>query len=136
MLGTRTKAKTQHYRQGERRKRPTKALSTAATSTPHQRQGDRASADDAAPPPRLPIYVRFRDLVAAGIVRNWPTLIRLVDQQGFPPGRLLGPNTRVWTVDEVEAWIASRPTERKVIPNARNQHTAGERELDDTEVSP
>jgi hypothetical protein len=29
-------------------------------------------------------------------VRNWPTLLRLIDEEGFPPGAMLGRNTRAW----------------------------------------
>jgi predicted DNA-binding transcriptional regulator AlpA len=47
--------------------------------------------------------LRFKDLHVVGI-RNWPTLARWIKTQGFPTGRQLGPNTRVWTVEEVEAW--------------------------------
>jgi predicted DNA-binding transcriptional regulator AlpA len=54
-------------------------------------------------------YLRFRELRARGLVNNWVTLNRWVQEQGFPPGRLLGPNTRVWTEAEIEAWVASRP---------------------------
>ena len=53
--------------------------------------------------------LRFRDLKRIGLVRNWPTLKRRIESQGFPPGRLLGPNTRVWTEGEVELWFAGRP---------------------------
>jgi hypothetical protein len=63
----------------------------------------------------LPTYVRYADLVAAGIVANWTTLLRLIDDEGFPPGTMIGPNTRAWRVDEVEAWLASRPTARKAV---------------------
>ena len=51
--------------------------------------------------------LRFHDLHRVGI-RNHPTLSRWIKKQGFPPGRLIGPNTRVWTVEEVEAWWESR----------------------------
>ena len=64
------------------------------------------------------LFIRFNDLVAAGIVGNWPTLGRLIDDEGFPVGILLGKNTRAWPVDEVEAWLAARPTGRKDPPNA------------------
>jgi predicted DNA-binding transcriptional regulator AlpA len=57
--------------------------------------------------------LRFRDLKERGIVENWPTLKRLVEQNGFPPGRYLGANTRVWTPAEIENWLAARPTTRK-----------------------
>ena len=51
--------------------------------------------------------LRFPDLKRVG-VRNHTTLRRWQDTQAFPLGRLLGPNTRVWTVSEVEAWWDSR----------------------------
>jgi predicted DNA-binding transcriptional regulator AlpA len=54
-------------------------------------------------------FYRFSDLQAMGIVHCWPTLSRWIAKGAFPPGRYLGPNTRVWTVEEVEAWLASRP---------------------------
>jgi predicted DNA-binding transcriptional regulator AlpA len=97
------------------------ASSISPTTTIHRRQSDRGSGDDAAAP-RLTVYVRFVDLVAAGIVRNWETLFRLIDRDGFPHGVMLGRNTRAWTLDEVEAWLATRPTARKVItlPKTRN----------------
>ena len=56
----------------------------------------------------LPIQVlRFPDLKRVGI-NNWPTLQRWIKTQGFPPGRHLGPNTRVWTLEEVESWWEGR----------------------------
>ena len=54
-------------------------------------------------------YVRFSDLKAAGIVDNWVTLNERVRRDGFPPGIKLGPNTRAWAVEDVEAWLAARP---------------------------
>jgi predicted DNA-binding transcriptional regulator AlpA len=59
----------------------------------------------------LPELLRFRDLKRVGI-NNWVTLRRRVEKDGFPPGRLLGPATRVWTTEEVENWFNSRPTKR------------------------
>ena len=56
--------------------------------------------------------LRFRDLKDRGIVSNHVTLKRWIEWEGFPPGRLLGPNTRVWREFEIEAWLDSRPTER------------------------
>jgi len=82
---------------------------TTALSTIPQRQGDRGSDDDA---PRLPVYVRFRDLVAAGIVGNWPTLLRMIAEEEFPPGIELSRNRRAWRLDAVESWLAARPTAR------------------------
>ncbi len=39
-------------------------------------------------------YLRFNDLKAREIVRNRTTLARWIKKYGFPPGVLLGPNTR------------------------------------------
>ena len=61
--------------------------------------------------PRLPSYVRFRDLRNAGIVDNWEQLRNLVADYHFPPGMLLSPNTRVWDIKDVRAWLASRPSD-------------------------
>jgi hypothetical protein len=51
---------------------------------------------------------RYSDLHERRIVSNWATLSRWIRTQGFPPGRKLGPNTRVWFPAEVLAWVASR----------------------------
>jgi hypothetical protein len=113
---------------------PASRTSTAASSQddrkaatpptgPHQRHGDRSAGDDDSAARRswlvqsgFPIYVRYADLVAANVVQNWTTLLRLIDDEGFPPGVMIGPNTRAWRVDEVEQWLAARPSARKVIP--------------------
>ena len=52
--------------------------------------------------------VRFADLKERGIVTNWPTLLRWIGRQGFPSGIKLGPNTRAWTEDEIDAWLEAR----------------------------
>ena len=46
-------------------------------------------------------FVRFSDLTALGIVNNWTTLRRWIKAGHFPPGRMIGPNSRAWTVEEV-----------------------------------
>ncbi len=53
-------------------------------------------------------YLRFSDLVERGIVRNRVTLGRWIKLHDFPAGILLGPNTRAWPADQVEAWLAAR----------------------------
>lgn len=58
-------------------------------------------------------YVRFEELRRRGIVPNRVTLGNWIRECGFPPGQLLGPNTRAWREDEVEIWLASRPTAPK-----------------------
>jgi predicted DNA-binding transcriptional regulator AlpA len=60
--------------------------------------------------------LRYRDLVALGIIRNRPTLQNWIKDRGFPAGRLLGPNSRTWGEDEVADWLARRPTESKPAP--------------------
>jgi predicted DNA-binding transcriptional regulator AlpA len=57
--------------------------------------------------------LRFRDLVDLGITNNRPTLDLWIAKQGFPPGTMVGPNTRLWTEDEVARWLATRPTAKK-----------------------
>jgi predicted DNA-binding transcriptional regulator AlpA len=54
-------------------------------------------------------YIRFKDLQAAGVVNNRVTLSRWIQKHGFPAGVLIGPNTRAWPEQEVEAWLKSRP---------------------------
>jgi hypothetical protein len=63
-------------------------------------------------------WVRYRDLVEANVVNNWTQLLRLIDGEGFPAGIMLSPNIRAWRLDQVNAWLADRPTARKVPPPA------------------
>ncbi|WP_395664215.1 helix-turn-helix transcriptional regulator [Aestuariivirga sp.] len=56
-------------------------------------------------------FLRYRDLEARGIVRSWAALRYKIKHNGFPPGRYLGPNTRAWTAEEVQAWLDALPTE-------------------------
>lgn len=60
--------------------------------------------------------LRFRDLKERQIVLSWPQLRRMVRDYGFPAGLLLGPNTRAWPEEEVEQWLACRPTAPKPDP--------------------
>jgi hypothetical protein len=55
--------------------------------------------------------LRFRDLQNRQIVDSWAQLRNLIEKYGFPPGHMLGPNTRAWDEeDEIEPWLQSRPT--------------------------
>jgi predicted DNA-binding transcriptional regulator AlpA len=63
----------------------------------------------------LPVYVRFKDLQQAGIVTSWPQVLRMIDDEGFPPGVRLSANIRAWRLDEVQAWLDRRPSERKSV---------------------
>jgi predicted DNA-binding transcriptional regulator AlpA len=57
-------------------------------------------------------FIRFYDLKKRGIVKSWAQLDNLIEKYDFPPGRMLSPNTRAWDEEEeIEPWLASRPTE-------------------------
>jgi hypothetical protein len=55
--------------------------------------------------------LRFADLRERGVVDSWAQLRRLVDHCGFPRGRMLSPNQRVWDEAELDEWFAARPVE-------------------------
>jgi hypothetical protein len=59
----------------------------------------------------VPKFLRFCDLQDRGLAQSHAGLRHLQLHEGFPLGRLLGPSTRVWTVAEVNEWLASRPVE-------------------------
>ena len=63
-------------------------------------------------------WLRFADLERMKIVNNHVTLKRWIEREGFPPGRMLGPNTRVWRESEIEAWLDSRPTDNTLLRGA------------------
>jgi hypothetical protein len=64
--------------------------------------------------------LRYADFVARGLFKNRQSLKNAQDKHGFPRGRLLGPNTRVWDEEEeVEPWLASRPTAPKPTPRPK-----------------
>ena len=56
----------------------------------------------------MTIWLRFADLKARGIVRNRATLSRWIRNIDFPPGIMLGINTRAWTEEEIAEWEAKR----------------------------
>jgi predicted DNA-binding transcriptional regulator AlpA len=56
--------------------------------------------------------LRFPDLREVNVVKNRVDLGRKIKFEGFPPGRLLGPNTRAWTETEIQEWLDTRPVER------------------------
>jgi hypothetical protein len=55
--------------------------------------------------------LRFADLKARGIVNNRIQLRRLQELHGFPRGRMLSPNARTWTEQEIKEWYSSRPVD-------------------------
>jgi predicted DNA-binding transcriptional regulator AlpA len=56
--------------------------------------------------------LRFADLKKRNIVTNRPTLHRWIEREGFPPGMMLGENTRAWREADIEAWLASRAVKK------------------------
>jgi hypothetical protein len=74
------------------------------------------------------ILLRFHNLKHRNIVRNWVTLQRWIDREGFPSGFMLGPNTRVWRESEIEDWLASRPTENNVLRGMAKRSNGGRAE--------
>ena len=68
--------------------------------------------------------IRYNDLVARGIVASRMTLWRLINEHGFPEGKLITPNARAWDKSEVDAWIAARPSARKASTRKGNPHPA------------
>ncbi len=56
--------------------------------------------------------LRFHDLKARGIVRNRMTLHRWQQNNGFPVGIKIGPNSVAWSEAEVTAWLAARMAKR------------------------
>ena len=63
-----------------------------------------------------PVWLRFDDLQTEGIVKSRAALKSLIDGGHFPPGRKFGPNTRVWSREEIDEWTATRPIDRKPAP--------------------
>ena len=57
--------------------------------------------------------LRYADLKRMKLVSNHPTLQRWIENEGFPPGVMLGPNTRAGRRSWIEQWLASRPTENR-----------------------
>jgi hypothetical protein len=58
----------------------------------------------------VPHFLRLSDLQERGIAMTHQAVRHMQIHEGFPLGRLLGPGTRVWTTDEINKWLDSRPT--------------------------
>jgi hypothetical protein len=68
----------------------------------------------------VPQLLRFTDLQRLNVAKTWAGLRHLQVHENFPLGKLLGPQTRVWTAGEVNTWLDSRPTE----PSRQTQERA------------
>jgi hypothetical protein len=58
----------------------------------------------------MTVLLRFADLKKRGLVNSWPQLKRLQTLHGFPVGIMLSANVRAWPEDQVDRWLADRPT--------------------------
>jgi predicted DNA-binding transcriptional regulator AlpA len=82
----------------------------------------------------------YSDLVAKNIVKNRPSLKRLIENNGFPPGKMTGPNSRTWAEDEVQSYIDGCPTKGPQLrgaakarrDRARSKATAADNPIPDT----
>ena len=54
-------------------------------------------------------WLRFNDLKRQNIINNHVTLKRWIDQEDFPAGIMLGPNTRAWR-RSLDRKVALQPT--------------------------
>ena len=61
--------------------------------------------------------LRYHDLKERGFARSRAQLKKMIDEYGFPAGKMLSPNCRVWTDREVIAYYESCPSERKAGPS-------------------
>ena len=62
------------------------------------------------PEKQVPQLLRHADLVARGVTTSWARTRHMQIRGNFPLGKLLGPNSRVWSVDEIVAWLDGRPS--------------------------
>jgi hypothetical protein len=56
-------------------------------------------------------WLRFSHLQKRNLVQSWTQLERLQKLYGFPKGRMVSPNIRVWTEEEIDEYVASCPVE-------------------------
>jgi hypothetical protein len=55
------------------------------------------------------VFVSYKYLEQHSIVTNRMCLARAIENYNFPQPIALGANRLAWRLEEVEAWIASRP---------------------------
>jgi hypothetical protein len=56
-------------------------------------------------------WLRFSHLQKRNLVQSWTQLERLQKLYGFPKGRMISPNIRVWTEEEIDEYVESCPVE-------------------------
>ena len=65
----------------------------------------------------LPNFIRFNDPKGVRHRQEPPQLENLKRNEGFPPGRLLSPNVRAWTEEEIHRVArirARRPKQTRI----------------------
>jgi len=75
----------------------------------------------------VPKFLRLKNLEELGIAKTHQAVRHMQIHCGFPLGRLLGPGTRVWTEDEINEWLASRPVEVSEQARRHTGHRRGSR---------
>ena len=58
----------------------------------------------------MTFMLRFGDLQERRIADSRGRLGRMQKRHGFPAGVMLSQNVRAWPEDQVDAWLANRPT--------------------------
>jgi hypothetical protein len=69
-------------------------------------------------------FLRYRDLVAIGLINNRMTLWRSVRAGRFPPPIYNTPHCPLWDAVELAGMLRQRAAERSL-----NNHTVGEKEM-------
>lgn len=60
---------------------------------------------------------------AAAHIKSDTTFYRCIDEQGFPPGRIVA-GKRLWTEAEIEEWVLAQPSD-KLPSRGRAKQLAG-----------
>jgi hypothetical protein len=61
------------------------------------------------------IWLAFSDLAERKrLPKTWMGINRLIRDEGFPPGRMVGRN-RIWREKDVDEWLLSRPTDKSFL---------------------
>lgn len=68
--------------------------------------------------------LRFADLKARKIVSNRVTLGRWIESLNFPPGFLIGENSRAWRESDIERWLAEREAKQPEVAEAQGNSAA------------
>jgi len=78
--------------------------------------------------PLVPKFLRQKDLEALNISKSDTQTRFLQREHGFPLGRMLSPQIRGWTEQEVADWLATRPVKRTDDPALNLPRRRGRRQ--------